>query len=53
MVFAGGFDLAAAEHLGGTLDLVAALLDKSLLQAADGGRHRMLETKLAHRSLSR
>ncbi|MEU8149661.1 BTAD domain-containing putative transcriptional regulator [Nonomuraea sp. NPDC048901] len=43
-VFAGGFDLAAAEHLGGTLDLVAALLDKSLLQAADGGRYRMLET---------
>jgi predicted ATPase/DNA-binding SARP family transcriptional activator len=43
-VFAGGFDLAAAEHLGGTLDLVAALLDKSLLQPADGGRYRMLET---------
>ncbi|MFI6597297.1 AfsR/SARP family transcriptional regulator [Nonomuraea sp. NPDC050536] len=43
-VFSGGFDLPAAEHLGGTLDLLAALVDKSLLQPAGEGRYRMLET---------
>ncbi|MEV4575711.1 BTAD domain-containing putative transcriptional regulator [Nonomuraea jabiensis] len=43
-VFSGGFDLAAAEHVGGSLDLVAALMDKSLLQPAGDGRYRMLET---------
>ncbi|MET9247945.1 BTAD domain-containing putative transcriptional regulator [Nonomuraea sp. NPDC003709] len=43
-VFAGGFDLAAAEHVGGSLDLVAALVDKSIVQPADDGRYRMLET---------
>ncbi|QYC42268.1 Putative HTH-type transcriptional regulator [Nonomuraea coxensis DSM 45129] len=43
-VFAGGFDLAAVEGAGGTLDQLAALVDKSLVQAAGPGRHRMLET---------
>ncbi|MFI6317177.1 BTAD domain-containing putative transcriptional regulator [Nonomuraea sp. NPDC050556] len=43
-VFSGGFDLAAAEHLGGTLDLVAALVDKSLLRGDGEGRYGMLET---------
>ncbi|MET7853701.1 BTAD domain-containing putative transcriptional regulator [Streptomyces avermitilis] len=55
-VFAGGWDLAAAEAVctGPTADLVGALVDKSLIVAtpygADGGdgsdgmRYRMLET---------
>ncbi|GAA1757341.1 BTAD domain-containing putative transcriptional regulator [Nonomuraea bangladeshensis] len=43
-VFAGGFDLAAAEGAGGSLDVLAALVDKSLVQAAGDGRYRMLET---------
>ncbi|SEK65362.1 AfsR/SARP family transcriptional regulator [Nonomuraea pusilla] len=54
-VFAGGFDLAGAEHVagfdlapaahpGGSLGLLAALVDKSLVQAAEHGRYRMLET---------
>ncbi len=43
-VFSGGFDLPAAEHLGGTLDVLAALVDKSLLQPSGEGRYRMLET---------
>ncbi|MEV5555423.1 BTAD domain-containing putative transcriptional regulator [Nonomuraea wenchangensis] len=43
-VFAGGFDLAAAEGAGGTLDVLAALVDKSLVQSAGDGRYRMLET---------
>ncbi|MFL4949560.1 BTAD domain-containing putative transcriptional regulator [Streptomyces sp. MMS24-I31] len=50
-VFAGGWDLAAAEAVctGPAADLVGALVDKSLIVAApaggDGGmRYRMLET---------
>jgi predicted ATPase len=43
-VFTGGFDLAGAACVGGTLDLVAALVDKSLVQPAGHGRYRMLET---------
>nr|BFD84008.1 BTAD domain-containing putative transcriptional regulator [Streptomyces sp. Xyl84] len=49
-VFAGGWDLAAAEAVcgGPAADLVGALVDKSLVvaaPAADGGmRYRMLET---------
>ncbi|GAA0968995.1 BTAD domain-containing putative transcriptional regulator [Acrocarpospora macrocephala] len=43
-VFPAGFTVAAAESLGGTLDLVAALVDKSLLQLVEGPRYRMLET---------
>ncbi|MBK9704909.1 MAG: adenylate/guanylate cyclase domain-containing protein [Betaproteobacteria bacterium] len=54
-VFAGGFDLAAAEAVSGVeplmpedvLDLVASLVDKSLVmvqEADDEMRYRMLET---------
>jgi predicted ATPase/DNA-binding CsgD family transcriptional regulator len=56
-VFAGGFGLAAAEAVaadaaevtvGGILDLLGALVDKSLVQfdpaGADPGRYRLLET---------
>ncbi|GAA3092875.1 BTAD domain-containing putative transcriptional regulator [Streptosporangium carneum] len=43
-VFPGGVTLEAAERLGGTLDLLSALVDKSLLQPVEGSRHRMLET---------
>ena len=53
-VFAGGFDLHSAEAVAGAsfnspagvLDRLAALVDKSLLQADDGGsvRYRLLET---------
>ncbi|MET7920908.1 BTAD domain-containing putative transcriptional regulator [Streptomyces avermitilis] len=51
-VFAGGWDLAAAEAVctGPTADLVGALVDKSLIVATpydadgDGMRYRMLET---------
>lgn len=53
-VFAGGFDLHSAEAVAGAgldssvgvLDRLAALVDKSLLQADDVGsvRYRMLET---------
>ncbi|MER5913877.1 BTAD domain-containing putative transcriptional regulator [Streptomyces sp. NPDC001982] len=52
-VFAGGWDLAAAEAVctGPAADLVGALVDKSLIVAApddrlggDGMRYRMLET---------
>jgi predicted ATPase/DNA-binding CsgD family transcriptional regulator len=49
-VFAGGFTLEAAEAIGGddALDLVASLLDKSLLTRGDGPdgepRFAMLET---------
>ncbi|MCK2219446.1 AfsR/SARP family transcriptional regulator [Actinomadura sp. ATCC 31491] len=43
-VFAGGFGLAAAERAGGTLDQLAALVGKSLVQPAGHGRYRMLET---------
>ncbi|WP_431896918.1 BTAD domain-containing putative transcriptional regulator [Nonomuraea sp. bgisy101] len=43
-VFASGATAHAAERVcGGDLDLLAALVDKSILQA-DGGRFRMLET---------
>jgi non-specific serine/threonine protein kinase len=53
-VFAGGFDLHSAEAVAGAgfdspvgvLDRLAALVDKSLLQADDAGsvRYRLLET---------
>jgi predicted ATPase/class 3 adenylate cyclase len=54
-VFVGGFDLAAAEAVGGAgpvdvldvLDLLGSLVDKSLVMFAEGdggGRYRMLET---------
>lgn len=45
-VFPAGFDLEAAERLAGdgAFDLLAALVDKSLVQVVDGGRYRMLET---------
>lgn len=54
-VFAGGFDLAAAEHVCGSatqlpedvLDVLSSLVDKSLVMAearAKGARFRMLET---------
>ncbi|MGH9034734.1 MAG: ATP-binding protein, partial [Acidimicrobiia bacterium] len=50
-VFAGGFDLAAAETVCAgpydTLDLIVALVDKSLVVASEVGgatRYRMLET---------
>jgi predicted ATPase len=54
-VFAGGFDLAAAEQVCGldpllpedVLDVLSSLVEKSLVMAeerADGARYRMLET---------
>ncbi|MFE0077309.1 BTAD domain-containing putative transcriptional regulator [Nonomuraea sp. NPDC059023] len=43
-VFAGTFDAGAAGCVGTSLDALAALVDKSLLQQAPGGRYRMLET---------
>ena len=54
-VFAGGFDLAAAEHVCGAdplasddvLDLLASLVEKSLVmldERDEGTRYRMLET---------
>ncbi|WP_093628163.1 BTAD domain-containing putative transcriptional regulator [Streptomyces sp. 3213.3] len=50
-VFAGGWDLAAAESVctGPAADLIGALVDKSLIvatpgEAPDGMRYRMLET---------
>ncbi len=54
-VFAGGFDLAAAEAVAGTdpldsadvLDLLGSLVEKSLVtldERDDGARYRMLET---------
>ncbi|WP_459800941.1 BTAD domain-containing putative transcriptional regulator [Herbidospora sp. RD11066] len=43
-VFPGGFTAEAAEAVGGSLDLLAALVDRSLLQLIDGPRYRMLET---------
>ncbi|GAA0375327.1 SARP family transcriptional regulator [Acrocarpospora corrugata] len=43
-VFPAGFTAAAGEPLGGSLDLLAALVDKSLLQLVEGPRYRMLET---------
>jgi predicted ATPase len=44
-VFAGGFDLEAAEDVcGADLDTLGSLLDKSLLRQAADGRFFMLET---------
>ncbi|MFI9007744.1 BTAD domain-containing putative transcriptional regulator [Actinosynnema sp. NPDC053489] len=45
-VFPAGFDLEAAERLAGdrAFDLLAALVDKSLVQVVDDARYRMLET---------
>ncbi|MFE9748109.1 BTAD domain-containing putative transcriptional regulator [Saccharothrix saharensis] len=45
-VFPAGFDLEAAERLAGdgAFDLLAALVDKSLVQVVAGSRYRMLET---------
>ncbi|XVS60519.1 BTAD domain-containing putative transcriptional regulator [Actinosynnema sp. CA-299493] len=45
-VFPAGLDLEAAEGLAGAdaFDLLAALVDKSLVQVVDGARYRMLET---------
>ncbi len=46
-VFGGGFDLEAAEAVGGGLDLLTQLVDKSLVQAEVGAgkeRYRLLET---------
>lgn len=51
-VFAGGFTLDAAEHVVASdeievfdvLDLLAALVDKSLVVAGDDGRYGLLET---------
>ena len=48
-VFAGGFTLEAAEHIGtgDVLDLLTSLVDKSLVLAEDQGgivRYRLLET---------
>ena len=42
-VFAGGFTIDSAAHVGVELDLLASLVDKSLLQRRDG-RFAMLET---------
>jgi non-specific serine/threonine protein kinase len=46
-VFAGGFGLEAAEAVGGVLDLLTQLVDKSLVHAEVGTgeeRYRLLET---------
>ncbi len=51
-VFAGGFTLEAAEAVGSddpadawaVVDLLAGLVDKSLVQQEDTGRYRLLET---------
>jgi DNA-binding CsgD family transcriptional regulator len=51
-VFAGGFPIEAAEIVGGfpplapadVMDVLAALVDKSLVQLDDSGRYRLLET---------
>jgi predicted ATPase/class 3 adenylate cyclase len=63
-VFVGGFDIPAAEHVGGydplevddILDLVASLVEKSLVmleERDEGARYRMLETirEYAHEKL--
>ena len=56
-VFAGGFSLDAAEHVGAAgdvgrydvLGLLSALVDKSLVQVNDeGDRYRLLETIRAY-----
>ncbi|MDF5753679.1 BTAD domain-containing putative transcriptional regulator [Spongiactinospora sp. TRM90649] len=43
-VFPAGARLEAVERVGGSLDLVAALVDKSLVRVDAGPRYRMLET---------
>ncbi|AWS47453.1 BTAD domain-containing putative transcriptional regulator [Streptosporangium sp. 'caverna'] len=43
-VFPAGATPEAAERLGGSMDLLAALVDKSLIQLVEGPRYRMLET---------
>jgi tetratricopeptide (TPR) repeat protein len=44
-VFAGGFDLEAAEAVAGAdIDTLVSLIDKSLLRQTDAGRFFMLET---------
>jgi predicted ATPase len=44
-VFSGSFDLAAAEEVAGAgVDVLASLVDKSLLRQTDEGRFFMLET---------
>lgn len=45
-VFSGGFTLDAASAVCGqdALSVAGRLIDKSLVQAGDGGRYRMLET---------
>jgi predicted ATPase len=51
-VFAGSFSLEAAERVAGgdgiaetdVVDLVARLVERSLVQAEEGGRYRLLET---------
>jgi predicted ATPase len=48
-VFAGGISLQAAEQVAGAdLDVVASLVDKSLLESDGAGRYRMLETIRAY-----
>lgn len=42
-VFAGGFTLPAVQAVAGELDVLARLVDKSLV-VAEGGRYRLLET---------
>ena len=43
-VFAGGFDSAAAEAVGGDLRAVANLVEKSLVRRLESGRFALLET---------
>jgi predicted ATPase/DNA-binding SARP family transcriptional activator len=43
-VFAGSFDRAAAEAVGGELSAVATLVEKSLVRRLEGGRFALLET---------
>ena len=44
-VFAGGFDLSAVEEVcGGSLEMLASLIEQSLVRRKHGGRFGMLET---------
>jgi len=43
-VFGGGLSIEAAEWLGGSLETLTALADKSILQPSRTGRFHMLET---------
>ncbi|SDE37836.1 AfsR/SARP family transcriptional regulator [Glycomyces harbinensis] len=43
-VFGGGISIEAAEWLGGSLETLTALADKSILQPSRAGRFLMLET---------